>query len=208
MSSKNSTVEKFINSVKRKYNLRTDSDVAKLFKVSRQALHFWRAKESVPSKYIHLVENDLIPTTFENDPKKFKLPDDATIAQAETRRLPVIGLAAAGPNLFTDNDFRDPEETASCPAGLHDPKAFWVPIVGNSMRPYLLPGMRVCVSPNIECKSGSRSLIGLTDGQKFIAEMKFNNGTVEMIKYNADSFTVNTDQIEFCYPIVYIREPK
>jgi len=191
------------------------AQLAKLVGVSRLTISNWENNRvKVRLKYISIlckvlnVSKDYFSDTFENDPKKFKLPDDATIAAAENRRLPVIGLAEAGPGLFTDPDFRDPEETASCPAGLHDPQAFWVPIVGNSMRPYLFPGMRICVSPNLECRSGSRSLIGLTDGQKFIAEMKFNNGTVDMIKYNADSFVVQADEIEFCYPIVYIREPR
>ena len=189
--------------------------LADLVGVSRLTISNWENdKVKIRVKYISIICKVLnlnpkyFSETFENDLKKFKLHEDATIAKAEARRLPVIGLAMAGPGLFTDSDFNDPEEAASCPAGLHDPQAFWVPVIGDSMRPYLRPGMRVCVSPNIECKSGSRSLIGLTDGQKFIAELKFNNDRVEIIKYNADSFTVNTDQIEFCYPIVYIREPK
>jgi phage repressor protein C with HTH and peptisase S24 domain len=208
MSSKISKVNKFINSVKIKYNLRTDSDVARLFKISRQALHFWRQQGKVPDKYYRMVDDNLLPQTFENDPAKFRLPKDGYFAQAEDRRLPVIGLAKAGPDLFTDPDFKDPEETASCPAGLHDPKAYWIPVIGNSMYPYLRPYSRVCVSPNMECKSGDRVVVGLTDGQVMIAEIHFKDKKVVLKKYNDEDLTVSNDLILFCYPIIHTREPK
>ena len=201
MSSKKSKVEKFIDSVKRKYDLRTDSDVARLFKISRQALHFWRQQDSVPDKYHRLVENNLIPHSI-------SLPPGGYVAAAEKRRLPVIGLARAGPNLFTDPDFRDPEETASCPAGLHDPEAFWVPVIGNSMFPFLRPYSRVCVSPNLETKNQDRVVVGLKDGQVMIAEIRCEKNHIILKKYNADNLKISRTKLMFCYTIVHIREPK
>lgn len=192
-------------------------ELADLLGVSRVTVSNWETGTHKPSKQYILeikkifnVKNIMTQKSenFENDPEKFILPDDATVAPAEKRQLPVIGLAEAGPGLFTDPDFRDPEETASCPTGLHDPQAFWVPITGESMRPYLIPGMRVCISPNLECKSGGRSLVGLRDGQRLIAEIHFDKSEVKLIKYNTDSFVVQKDELDFCYPIVYVREPR
>ena len=117
-------------------------------------------------------------------------------------------MARAGPDLCTDPEFKDPEETASCPAGLHDPEAFWIPIIGTSMFPFLKPYARVCVSPNLECKNGDRSVVGLTDGQVMIAELHINDDHFKLKKYNAEDITVKTEEVQFCYPIVYIREPK
>jgi len=205
MSRYNLTVDEFLLHMKKKYNLRTDSDIAQLLKVSRQAIHYWRKNNKVPDKYIIMMEKDVLP--FENDPARFELPQDATVAPAERRHLPVIGLAEAGPGIFTDPDFRDPDETASCPAGLHDPRAFWVPVVGDSMRPFLLPGSRVCVSPNMECNTGNRAVIGLKSGERIIAEVKMDE-EIKLIKYSAHDMTISRENIDFLYPIVYVKEPR
>ncbi len=190
-------------------------ELADLIGVSRVTIGNWENdKVIIRKKYIDIlckvleINKDYFQETFENDPTKFQLPKDGYIAKAENRRLPVIGLAKAGPNLFTDPDFKDPEETASCPAGLHDPEAYWIPVIGNSMYPYLRPYSRVCVSPNMECKNGDRVVIGLADGQVMIAETHFKEENVLLKKYNDEDLTVPKKHVLFCYPIIHIREPK
>jgi len=189
--------------------------LARMLGVTRKTIHNWENAISFPrKKYILLLcdilgmdNSDFTFGKYENDPARFELPQDATVAPAERRHLPVIGLAEAGPGIFTDPDFRDPDETASCPAGLHDPRAFWVPVVGDSMRPFLLPGSRVCVSPNMECNTGNRAVIGLKSGERIIAEVKMDE-EIKLIKYSAPDMTISRENIDFLYPIVYVKEPR
>lgn len=190
-------------------------ELADLVGVSRVTIGNWeRNKAKIRIKYIPIlckvlgVSKNYFDETFENDPDKFRIPKGGYVAKAEDRKLPVIGMAKAGPDLFTDLEFKDPEETASCPAGLHDPEAFWIPIIGTSMLPFLKPYARVCVSPNLDIKTGDRAVIGLNDGQVMIAELNINDDHFKLKKYNDEDITVNKEEVQFCYPIVYIREPK
>lgn len=191
-------VEQIILYIKYKYNLKNETEVAEFLGISRQTLYNYKHTGRIPEKL-------LISKNVNLD---VKYPSGGYVAEAEDRHLPVIGLARAGPGLFTDPDFRDPEETASCPAGLHDPKAFWVPVIGNSMFPFLRPYSRVCVSPNLEAKNNDRVVVGLNDGQVMIAEIHHSKNHVILKKYNADDLKISKSELMFCYPIVHIREPK
>lgn len=198
------SVDGFINRLKKDFDLRTDSDVAKLLKVSRQSIFHWRKNNKVPDKYIRMYENGLLGS-FTNDHQKFKLPSDAVIARAERRLLPVIGLAEAGPGIV-DGSYADPDEFMSCPHGLSDPKAFWVVVTGDSMTPFLRSHQRVCVSPNVQCNSGDRCVVGLESGERLVAEVRFNGEYAKLVKYNSEDMKIHLDKIEFCYKIVYVKE--
>lgn len=199
MSSKKSKVNKFIDFVKKKYDLRTDADVAKLFKISRQALHFWRQNGKVPDKYYRLVEQDLIQMPMDG---KLSMP-------AEIGKLPVVGIAQAGPGIFsTDGDYPpgDADEYISRPHGIKDTQAFGIIVKDRSMMPAFRNQQRVVVSPNVQVENSDRVVVGLRDGKRLIAEWHKKDGHVELIKYNAENIVVEFKDIEFAYKIVWSRE--
>ena len=88
---KNITVEEFIQDVKDKLDLFTDSQVARYFKIERGNISQWKKLNRVPAKYlIKFYEHSGLP--FQNDPTKFRLPDDAVIMPKEKGLIPVVGL--------------------------------------------------------------------------------------------------------------------
>ena len=200
MSSKKSKVEKFIDSVKRKYDLRTDSDVARLFKISRQALHFWRQQDSVPDKYHRLVENNLIPHSI-------SLPPGAHSFPKEKGLIPVISIAEAGKGIDAADSYPPggADEYISRPHGLKDSEAYAIVIRGDSMLPALKPYTKVIASPNMEVQSGDLAIVRLADDSVLVAEVKLNFPEVKLIKYNSKDIITQKDKIRFMHKIVWTR---
>jgi len=199
--------DKILDRLKIELGFRQDSELADYFGVTRAAVSLWRSRNSVPPDVkIHIL--DKFKSVFENSPDKYKLPDDAVVRGAEKRFIPVIGLASAGADLFTDPEFTEPDELMSCPAGLKDPQAFWIPVVGDSMTPFVRNGSRICVSPNVEPKSTDRCVLGLTNGSRIIAEIRYgaDGDTIRLVKYNSEEHTISKAELEFCYKIVYVKE--
>jgi len=195
MSSKKSKAENFIDSVKVKYNLRTDSDVAKLFKISRQALHFWRQQDNVPDKYHRLVENNLIPNVID-------LPFGAHSFPAEKGLIPVVGIAEAGTGI--DGTDTGGDEFISRPHGLKDANAYAVVVVGDSMKPALKPFTKVIASPNLEVQSGDLAIVRLKDDNVLIAEVRLGKN-ITLIKYNGSDIHTKKEDVKFMHKIVWTR---
>ncbi|MBN4081247.1 helix-turn-helix domain-containing protein [Caldithrix abyssi] len=128
---------------------------------------------------------------------------------AEKGLIPVVGITEAGPGVFSDDagyPIGISDEMLSHPHGLKDQNAFGVLVTGESMIPKYEPGDRVIVSPSLVCKTGQHAVIGTTDGRKLIAKIRFNGGHVHLIKYNADDMKLHKKDMEFCYPIVWVKE--
>ena len=202
------SVDKFLEDVKEYYDLTSNSQVADHFGISRASVSQWKQLNHVPIKYLlKFYKQDV--KTFENDPKKFRLPEDALIMPKEKGIIPVVGLAQAGPGIFSEDDYPVgvSDEYISRPHGITDPQAFGIVIVDNSMEPAYYHHQRVLCSPNVEIHVGARCVIGLKSGERIVAEIKkMTDGKVYFKKYNAEDITLSREEIEFMYKIVWTKE--
>ena len=202
------SVDKFLEDVKEYYDLTSNSQVADHFGISRASVSQWKQLNHVPIKYLlKFYKQDV--KTFENDPKKFRLPEDALIMPKEKGIIPVVGLAQAGPGIFSEDDYPVgvSDEYISRPHGITDPQAFGIVIVDNSMEPAYYHHQRVLCSPNVEIHVGARCVIGLKSGERIVAAIKkMTDGKVYFKKYNAEDITLSREEIEFMYKIVWTKE--
>jgi phage repressor protein C with HTH and peptisase S24 domain len=188
-------VEKIILEIRHKYGLKNDGEVAAKLGVSRQMLHNYKVAGQIPQKYLNPIGIDM--------------SDDKLSMPAEIGKLPVVGIAQAGPGIFsTDGDYPpgDADEYISRPHGIKDTQAFGIIVKDRSMMPAFRNQQRVVVSPNVQVENSDRVVVGLKDGKRLIAEWHKKDGHVELVKYNADNIVVEFDDIEFAYKIVWSRE--
>jgi len=191
-------VENFILFLKKKYHLKKDGSVAEHLGISRQQLSHWKNMGYVPSKHL---KNEYYKHDILQD-EKLSMP-------AEKGNLPVVGVAQAGPGIFsTDGDYPSgaADEYISRPHGVKDVNAFGIIVKDRSMIPALRPQQRVVVSPNVPVENSDRVVVGLTDGRKLVAEWRKLDSHIELIKYNGANITVEFSEIDFVYKIVWIRE--
>jgi len=188
-------VEKIILEIRHKYGLKNDGEVASKLGVSRQMLHNYKVAGQIPQKYLNPIGIDM--------------SDDKLSMPAEIGKLPVVGIAQAGPGIFsTDGDYPpgDADEYISRPHGIKDTQAFGIIVKDRSMMPAFRNQQRVVVSPNVQVENSDRVVVGLRDGKRLIAEWHKKDGHVELIKYNAENIVVEFKDIEFAYKIVWSRE--
>ena len=206
MSSRNIkyiTVDEFLAMAKKKYGLTKDSDISRLFNISRQAIFHWKKTNKVPVKYLTMMEQDIV-----KNKKEFQYPDDAIIMKKEKGLIPVVGLAQAGPGILSEEDYPagSGDEYLSRPHGLRDPQAFGVVVVDDSMKPAFRHYQRIICSPNIEAQTGDRCVIGLKSGERLIAEVRFNGEEIHLKKYHGTDIHVKKEDVEFVYKIVWSKE--
>jgi len=206
MSSKNIkyiTVDEFLAMAKKKYGLTKDSDISRLFNISRQAIFHWKKTNKVPVKYLTMMKQDIV-----KNKKEFQLPDDAVIMKKEKGLIPVVGLAQAGPGIISEDDYPPGagDEYLSRPHGLRDSQAFGVVVVDDSMKPAFRHYQRIICSPNIEAQTGDRCVIGLKSGERLIAEVRFNGEEIHLKKYHGTDIHVKKEDVEFVYKIVWSKE--
>ena len=201
------SVDQFLEDVKDRYDLINNSQVADHFGISKASVSQWKMLNHVPMKYLLKFYKENI-NPFQNDPSKFRLPDDAIIMKKEKGLIPVVGLAQAGPGIASEEDYPAGygDEYLSRPHGLRDPQAFGVIIVDDSMKPAFRHHQRVICSPNIDAETGDRCVIGLKTGEKMIAEVRFDGDDLHLKKYNADDLHINMESVEFIYKIVWTKE--
>ena len=188
-------VEKIILEIRHKYGLKNDGEVASKLGVSRQMLHNYKVAGQIPQKYLNPIGIDM--------------SDDKLSMPAEIGKLPVVGIAQAGPGIFsTDGDYPpgDADEYISRPHGIKDTQAFGIIVKDRSMMPAFRNQQRVVVSPNVQVENSDRVVVGLKDGKRLIAEWHKKDGHIELVKYNAENIIVEFDDIEFAYKIVWSRE--
>jgi len=188
-------VEKIILEIRHKYGLKNDGEVASKLGVSRQMLHNYKVAGQIPQKYLNPIGIDM--------------SDDKLSMPAEIGKLPVVGIAQAGPGIFsTDGDYPpgDADEYISRPHGIKDTQAFGIIVKDRSMMPAFRNQQRVVVSPNVQVENSDRVVVGLRDGKRLIAEWHKKDGHVELIKYNAENIVVEFKDIEIAYKIVWTRE--
>ena len=211
MSSRNIkyiTVDEFLAMVKKKYGFTKDSDISRLFNISRQAIFHWKKTNKVPVKYLTMMEQDIVKIKKYQTSPEFKYPDDAVIMKKEKGLIPVVGLAQAGPGIISEDDYPagSGDEYLSRPHGLRDPQAFGVVVVDDSMKPAFRHYQRIICSPNIEAQTGDRCVIGLKSGARLIAEVRFNGEEIHLKKYNDTDIHVKKEDVEFIYKIVWAKE--
>ena len=211
MSSRNIkyiTVHEFLAMVKKKYGLTKDSDISRLFNISRQAIFHWKKTNKVPVKYLTMMEQDIVKIKKYQTSTESQLPDDAIIMKKEKGLIPVVGLAQAGPGILSEDDYPAGvgDEYLSRPHGLRDPQAFGVIVLDNSMEPAFYHHQRVICSPNVEAQSGDRCVVGLKNGDKLIAELNKSGDNIILKKYNAKNIRVKNEDVEFIYKIVWTKE--
>jgi len=191
-------VENFILFLKKKYRLKTEGSVAEHLGISRQQLSHWKNMGYVPGK--HLKNEDYRYDNFQDE--KLSMP-------AEKGNLPVVGVAQAGPGIFSlDGDYPAgaADEYISRPHGIKDINAFGIIVKDRSMIPALRPQQRVVVSPNVPVENSDRVVVGLKNGKRLVAEWRKLDSHIELVKYNGENITVEFSEIEFVYKIVWIRE--
>lgn len=122
--------------------------------------------------------------------------------------IPVVGMAEAGPGVFSEDDHPVgyADIFVSRPHGLKDQNAFGVLVTGDSMEPAFKHNQIVLVAPGLQCSTGDRAVVGLKGGERLIAELNYNGDRVELIKYNSDNMNPKSDDIEFSYKIVWVKE--
>ena len=211
MSSKNIkyiTVDEFLAMAKKKYGLTKDSDISRLFNISRQAIFHWKKTNKVPVKYLTMMEQDIVKIKKYQTSPEFQYPDDAVIMKKEKGLIPVVGLAQAGPGIISEDDYPPGAggEYLSRPHGLRDPQAFGVVVVDDSMKPAFRHYQRIICSPNIEAQTGDRCVIGLKSGERLIAEVRFNGEEIHLKKYHGTDIHVKKEDVEFVYKIVWSKE--
>ena len=211
MSSRNIkyiTVDEFLAMVKKKYGFTKDSDISRLFNISRQAIFHWKKTNKVPVKYLTMMEQDIVKIKKYQTSPEFKYPDDAVIMKKEKGLIPVVGLAQAGPGIISEDDYPPGagDEYLSRPHGLRDPQAFGVVVVDDSMKPAFRHYQRIICSPNIEAQTGDRCVIGLKSGERLIAEVRFNGEEIHLKKYHGTDIHVKKEDVEFVYKIVWSKE--
>jgi len=123
--------------------------------------------------------------------------------------VPVVNKAAAGyPHHFTDLDYPASvaEEYIRCP-DLHDPKAFAVRVVGDSMEPRYREGDVVVFSPAVTPRAGDDCFIRFADGSQTTFKRYYRDGKNAVRlqplndRYPAD--THSASQISGLWPAVY-----
>jgi phage repressor protein C with HTH and peptisase S24 domain len=194
------SVDQFLDDVKDRYDLTSNSKVAEHFGLSRASVAQWKQLNHVPMKY-------LLSFYKQNEPE-FQLPDDAVIMKKEKGLIPVVGLAQAGPGIISEDDYPPGagDEYLSRPHGLRDSQAFGVVVVDDSMKPAFRHYQRIICSPNIEAQTGDRCVIGLKSGERLIAEVRFNGEEIHLKKYNDTDIHVKKEDVEFIYKIVWAKE--
>jgi len=202
------TVHEFLRYAKRKYGLTKDSDISRLFNISRQAIFHWKKTNKVPVKYLTMMEQDIVKIKKYQTSTESQLPDDAIIMKKEKGLIPVVGLAQAGPGIISEDDYPvgSGDEYLSRPHGLRDSQAFGVVVVDDSMRPAFRHHQRIICSPNIEAQTGDRCVIGLKTGERLIAKVRFDGDKIQLKKYNDTDIHVNKIDVEFVYKIVWSKE--
>jgi len=194
------SVDQFLDDVKDRYDLTSNSKVAEHFGLSRASVAQWKQLNHVPMKY-------LLSFYKQNEPE-FQLPDDAVIMKKEKGLIPVVGLAQAGPGIISEDDYPPGagDEYLSRPHGLRDSQAFGVVVVDDSMKPAFRHYQRIICSPNIEAQTGDRCVIGLKSGERLIAEVRFNGEEIHLKKYHGTDIHVKKEDVEFVYKIVWSKE--
>jgi phage repressor protein C with HTH and peptisase S24 domain len=202
------SVDQFLEDVKDRYDLINNSQVADHFGISKASVSQWKMLNHVPMKYLLKFYKENI-NPFQNDPSKFRLPDDAVVMPAEKGLIPVVGLAQAGPGIFSEEDYPAgvADEYISRPHGITDPQAFGIIIIDDSMNPAYYHHQRVLCSPNVEIHVRARCVIGLKSGERIVACIKkMTDENIYFTKYNADDFTLKREDIDFIYKIVWTKE--
>ena len=194
------SVDQFLDDVKDRYDLTSNSKVAEHFGLSRASVAQWKQLNHVPMKY-------LLSFYKQNEPE-FQLPDDAVIMKKEKGLIPVVGLAQAGTGIISEDDYPPGagDEYLSRPHGLRDSQAFGVVVVDDSMKPAFRHYQRIICSPNIEAQTGDRCVIGLKSGERLIAEVRFNGEEIHLKKYHGTDIHVKKEDVEFVYKIVWSKE--
>jgi len=194
------SVDQFLDDVKDRYDLTSNSKVAEHFGISRASVAQWKQLDHVPMKYLL--------SFYKQNKTEFQYPDDAVLMPKEKGLIPVVGLAQAGPGITSEEDYPAGygDEYLSRPHGLRDPQAFGVIVVDDSMKPAFRHFQSVICSPNIKVGTGDRCVVGMKTGEKLIAEVRFNGDDLHLKKYNADDLHINMDSVEFIYKIVWTKE--
>jgi len=194
------SVDQFLDDVKDRYDLTSNSKVAEHFGLSRASVAQWKQLNHVPMKYLL--------SFYKQNESEFQLPDDAVIMKKEKGLIPVVGLAQAGPGIISEDDYPPGagDEYLSRPHGLRDSQAFGVVVVDDSMKPAFRHYQRIICSPNIEAQTGDRCVIGLKSGERLIAEVRFNGEEIHLKKYHGTDIHVKKEDVEFVYKIVWSKE--
>ena len=194
------SVDQFLDDVKDRYDLTSNSKVAEHFGLSRASIAQWKQLNHVPMKYLL--------SFYKQDVPEFQYPDDAVIMKKEKGLIPVVGLAQAGPGIISEDDYPagSGDEYLSRPHGLRDSQAFGVVVVDDSMKPAFRHHQRIICSPNIEAQTGDRCVVGLRSGERLIAEVRFNGEEIHLKKYNDTDIHIKKEDVEFIYKIVWAKE--
>jgi len=201
------TTGEVINRLKNLFLVDTDYKLAKEMGIGQANISMWKKRDKVSIKVITDICNQhgfninhvLYGEGHSQVPGSFGMPK-------QTGLIPVVGLAEAGPGIFSlDGDYPpgSSDTYLSKPYGLKDTSAFGIRIEGDSMRPAFKPGHMVIVSPNLECQNGDIVVAHLKSNGNILGELYLKSTMVTLIKYNDDDIYVPRSELRWCYPVIW-----
>jgi phage repressor protein C with HTH and peptisase S24 domain len=202
------TINEVLSRLRESLSVDTDYKLAKLLEISQSNISMWRKRGSIPYKMLSTVcsKHELNVNWILNGEGHSQVPGSYDVP-AEPGLIPVVGLAEAGPGIFSSDGDYPPGVSdiyLSRPNGLKDISAFGVRIEGDSMFPAFKPGHMVVVSPNMEVQDGDICVLFIKGVGNIIGEVKcLGNGDTLIIKYNADNIKIEKEKIVWSYPVVW-----
>jgi len=200
--------QKIIERIKEYKNLRYETEIADLLDVPKATVYAWLRRDNISKTKIDLwcakhnlnVDYFLYGEGIPEAPGSFNAPKEKGL-------IPVIGLAEAGPGIFSEDAFPAgvSDTYLSKPNGLKDNNAFGVRIEGDSMSPAFKSGQMVIVSPNLECQEGDVVVANLKNNGNILGELKYTPTKIKFKKYNpsVSDIVVAKDELIWCYPVVW-----
>lgn len=139
------------------------------------------------------------------------LPDEAFPYESRRKlpQIPLIGLAAAGKDLFPNLDdvTAAADEYLDRPDDLRDEQVYGVRVFGDSMTPVIKPGSIVIASLEASCQNGDLAVVVTEDGEAMI-KLVYYKGEDLLLRSSNPAFpdrTIPRQQVLHLHPVVYIR---
>ena len=172
------------------------------------SLHAQPISENVADEMGELTE----PTELA---ESIELPGRTAHQPARETLLPVIALVAAGRMEFTDQGWGADasDQWLSRPYGFLDKNAYACRVEGDSMMPYLMPGMLIVASPNIPIENianGDLVIVKTSDMNVSVKVLHRSKNSLSFESWNEKYDTIHTQQedVVFIHKVVWIRAAK
>ena len=195
-------------------------DLARILEESSQTINAW-FNRGVPMAKIDRIA-DALQTSSDwlrygvsgmaiKSPRQPYKPAEPALTQAQTRDIPIIGAAQAGPDgYWQDEDYPPGAGNGFIRVPTSNPNTYALRIKGDSNAPALNNGWIVVIEPGGDIHPGEFVLVCSADGQCMIKVFLYHrNGEYTLGSINADytQITLDEDAITRLEPVVLIAPP-